>query len=167
MQLAGTENKTGAVNKAITSFIRQERLMRFKKLRGKLDFPTNEASEAGELERADSVKTPCRTGSRNCSRKTGQRFAELPSLRCGKDSSLTRSGMYSTLFETLPYFETTREDYDAAGALLAGLRRDGITIPVMDGLIAQIALRHQVPLLEKDKHFKHIEGLERISWREP
>lgn len=52
MQLAGTENKTEAVNKAITSFIRQERLMRFKKLRGKLDLPTNETLEAGELERA-------------------------------------------------------------------------------------------------------------------
>lgn len=52
MQLAGTENKTEAINKAITSFIRQERLARFKKLRGKLDMPTNEALEAGELERA-------------------------------------------------------------------------------------------------------------------
>jgi hypothetical protein len=55
MQLAGTENKTEAVNKAITSFIRHERLMRFKKLRGKLDIPTNEALEAGELERAERL----------------------------------------------------------------------------------------------------------------
>lgn len=55
MKLAGTENKTEAVNKAITSFIRQERLMRFKKLRGKLDMPTNEALEAGELERAEQL----------------------------------------------------------------------------------------------------------------
>ena len=55
MQLAGTDNKTEAVNKAITSFIRQERLMRFKKLRGKLDLPTNEALEAGELERAERL----------------------------------------------------------------------------------------------------------------
>lgn len=55
LQLAGTHNKTEAVNKAITSFIRQERLMRFKKLRGKLDMPTNEALEAGELERAEQL----------------------------------------------------------------------------------------------------------------
>jgi Arc/MetJ family transcription regulator len=55
MELAGTNNKTEAVNKAITSFIRQERLMRFKKLRGKLDFPTNEALETGELERAERL----------------------------------------------------------------------------------------------------------------
>lgn len=55
MQLAGTENKTEAINKAIISFIRQERLARFKKLRGKLDMPTNEALEAGELERAERL----------------------------------------------------------------------------------------------------------------
>jgi predicted nucleic acid-binding protein len=69
------------------------------------------------------------------------------------------------LFETLPYLETTRNDYDAAGALLAGLRRDNITIPVMDGLMAQLALRHEVALLENDKHFSSVEGLERIPWR--
>lgn len=55
LQLAGTENKTEAVNKAITSFIRQERLTRFKKLRGKLNMPTNEALEADELERAERL----------------------------------------------------------------------------------------------------------------
>ena len=55
LQLAGTENKTEAVNKAITSFIRQERLIRFKKLRGKLDLPTHEVLEAGELERAERL----------------------------------------------------------------------------------------------------------------
>jgi len=55
LQLARTNNKTEAVNKAITSFIRQERLMRFKKLRGKLDLPTNEALETGELERAERL----------------------------------------------------------------------------------------------------------------
>lgn len=55
MQLAGTENKTEAVNLAIHEFIRQERLRRFKRLRGKLDMPTNEELEAGELERAERL----------------------------------------------------------------------------------------------------------------
>lgn len=70
------------------------------------------------------------------------------------------------LFDTLPYLETTREDYDAAGALLAGLRRGGVTLPVMDGLMAQLALRHEVALLENDKHYSSVEGLERIPWRD-
>lgn len=55
MQLAKTDNKTEAVNKAIAAFIKHERLLRFKKLRGKLDLPTNEALEAGELERAERL----------------------------------------------------------------------------------------------------------------
>lgn len=70
------------------------------------------------------------------------------------------------LFETLPYLEMTRDDYDAAGALLAGLRHDGVTIPVMDGLMAQLALRHEIALLENDKHFSSVEGLELLPWRE-
>ena len=70
------------------------------------------------------------------------------------------------LFETLPYRETTREDYDAAGALLAGLRRGGVTLPVMDGLMAQLALRYEIALLENDKHFSSVEGLERVPWRD-
>lgn len=55
MTLSGANDKTDAVNKAITSFIRQERLTRFKKLRGKLDLPTNEALETGETERAERL----------------------------------------------------------------------------------------------------------------
>lgn len=66
------------------------------------------------------------------------------------------------LFETLPYLETVREDFDAAGALLAGLRRKGVTLPVTDGLMAQLALRYGVALLENDRHFSSFEGLERL-----
>ncbi len=36
----------------------------------------------------------------------------------------------------------------------------------MDGLMAQLALRHEIALLENDKHFSSVEGLERIPWRE-
>lgn len=52
MQLTDTDNKTEAVNRAIHEFIRQERLKRFKKLRGKLDMPSNDELEGLELERA-------------------------------------------------------------------------------------------------------------------
>ena len=53
--MAGTENKTEAVNLAIHEFIRQERLRKFKRLRGKLDMPTHEELEAEELERAERL----------------------------------------------------------------------------------------------------------------
>lgn len=55
LQVAGTDNKTKAVNLAITSFIRQERVARFKKLRGKLDIPSNDELEAAEVARADTL----------------------------------------------------------------------------------------------------------------
>ena len=76
------------------------------------------------------------------------------------DEEDVRSLMGSTL-----RLKTEEDDYRAAGERLAGLRRQGMTIPATDGLIAQVALRHQVPLLEFDKHFGYIEGLVRVPWR--
>ncbi len=93
---------------------------------------------------------------------------------CGIVLTEVRQGLRSheqrevlELFETLPYFETTRDDYERAGALLAGLQRRGMTIPAPDGVIAALCLEHELELLEFDKHFEHIEGLERYPWREP
>ena len=70
------------------------------------------------------------------------------------------------LFETLPYLETTRDDYERAGALLAGLQRRGMTIPAPDGVIAALCLEHELELLEFDKHFGHVEGLKVFPWRQ-
>lgn len=70
------------------------------------------------------------------------------------------------LLETLPYLDITREDYDRAGELLADLAQQGITLPVTNGLVAQLALRHELPLLENDRHYAHIETLRRVPWRE-
>ena len=82
----------------------------------------------------------------------------LQNVRPGEED--VRGLMHSTL-----RLRTEERDYREAGERLAGLRRRGVTLPATDGLIAQVALRHQVPLLELDKHFEHIEGLERIPWR--
>ncbi len=70
------------------------------------------------------------------------------------------------LFETLPFIDTSREDYDRAGALLMDLAQQGITLPVMNGLVAQLALHHDLPLLENDAHYSKIEALTRVPWRE-
>lgn len=55
LHLAGTQNKTEAVNLAITSFIRHERVQRFKKLRGKIDIVSNDELEAAELARGERL----------------------------------------------------------------------------------------------------------------
>ena len=70
-------------------------------------------------------------------------------------------------FTALEYIETTREDFRRAGEVLGSLRRQGITVPSPDALIATLCLRHDLTLLENDAHFERIEGLKRISWREP
>jgi predicted nucleic acid-binding protein len=82
----------------------------------------------------------------------------LQNVRPGEED--VRSLMRSTL-----RLRTDEADYREAGERLAGLRRRGVTLPVTDGLIAQVALRYQLPLLEFDKHFEHIEDLVRIAWR--
>lgn len=70
-------------------------------------------------------------------------------------------------FTALEYIETTRDDFRRAGEVLGGLRRQGITIPSPDALVAALCLQHDLTLLENDAHFGRIEGLKRISWREP
>lgn len=69
------------------------------------------------------------------------------------------------LLETLPFIDITREDYYQAGALLADLGRKGIIIPVKNGLIAQLALHHELFLLENDTHYSQVEVLQRVPWR--
>lgn len=92
---------------------------------------------------------------------------------CGVAVTEVRQGLLSheeegvlALFETLPYLDSDRADYERAGELLAKLRRQGVTIPAMDGVIAALCQRHRLPLLENDRHFAHIGGLQRIAWRE-
>ncbi len=114
-----------------------------------------------------------RSGEGTLSNQLENLLAENRVALCGTAIAEVRQGLRPheegdvlDLFETLPYLETTRDDYHAAGTLLAGLRRGGITIPVMDGLMAQLALRYEIALLENDKHFSSVEGLERIPWRD-
>lgn len=70
------------------------------------------------------------------------------------------------LFELLPWIDTTRADFERAGNVLAGLRRGGITIPASDGIIAAQCLERDLALLENDRHFHEVAGIELHTWRE-
>ena len=50
-----------------------------------------------------------------------------------------------------------------AGQLAGGLRKQGITIPLSDILIATLALEHKAAVLTIDRHFSLIEGLQVVS----
>lgn len=75
-------------------------------------------------------------------------------------------GELEVLLEALPYVEASRQDFRRAGELLNNLRRRGITIPTPDALLAAQCLRQNFQLLENDKHFAEIKGLQRVAWRE-
>ncbi len=57
---------------------------------------------------------------------------------------------------------TQEADFARAGDLLATLRQRGISVPGSDGLIAHLAVRHNLPMLEHDRHFEQIPGLVRL-----
>ena len=56
--------------------------------------------------------------------------------------------------------EDTAEYY---ATILDNLRKKGTPIPTNDIWIASVAFQHGFPLLTKDQHFKHIDGLIVIS----
>ena len=51
------------------------------------------------------------------------------------------------------------------GQVKSQLRKIGRPIPENDMWIAATALRHNLPLVANDKHFRNIDGLAVISWR--
>ncbi len=61
----------------------------------------------------------------------------------------------TTLFSSLPFIETVREDWQNAGEILQALRRRGVTVPVTDAVIATVAHRRGLSVLTTDPHFKH------------
>ncbi len=65
------------------------------------------------------------------------------------------------VWAAVPQLAVEAIDFTSAGDLLRDLRASGTTLPSMDGLIAALALRHDVPLLTLDRHFEHVPGLRR------
>lgn len=56
------------------------------------------------------------------------------------------------------------ETTNAYGNIKAALRKKGKPIPENDIWIAAIALRHELVLVTRDKHFKEIDSLKTKSW---
>lgn len=67
------------------------------------------------------------------------------------------------LLGALSYIETERRDFIAAGERLAALRREGVTIPASDGLIATLCVRHRLQLLAIDAHFDRLPEVDRLE----
>ena len=87
-------------------------------------------------------------------------------LRCGPVELELRQGLRRAeapdvlgLWSALPEAALEGPDFAIAGDLLRDLREQGRAIPSLDGLIAALAMRHEVALLTLDTHFDGIEGL--------
>ena len=63
------------------------------------------------------------------------------------------------LFDALIRLSVDETIWDTAGDLDASLRSNGITIPPMDVIIAQVCLHHKVYLFTIDDHFSSVPGL--------
>jgi predicted nucleic acid-binding protein len=64
------------------------------------------------------------------------------------------------LLDALVRLTVDETAWDDAGNLDRSLRNQGITIPPMDLIIAQVCLYHRVPLFTLDTHFHSIPGLD-------
>lgn len=62
-------------------------------------------------------------------------------------------------FSTFDLLVTDEYDYEYSGLLLQTLRKQGIQLPMTDALIAYTAIKYDVPLWTKDKHFKYIQAI--------
>lgn len=84
---------------------------------------------------------------------TGPVLAELlQGLRSRQEINTLRE-----LFDVLPYIEISRRDWEQTGDSLRKLRQRGITVPLTDALIANVAKRNGCSVLTLDRHFEHLE----------
>ncbi len=95
-------------------------------------------------------------------------LAEDRAMRCGPVELELRRGLrgseaaavFGVWSAVLP-LPIEAIDFTGAGDLLRDLAEAGTTLPSMDGLIAALALRHDVALLTLDRHFEVVPGLRR------
>ena len=76
----------------------------------------------------------------------------------GVKSETERSAILNAVSE-LPYIEMNNILWQKSSLLSTSLRKNGITLPVSDILIATIALEHNISIFTLDKHFESISGV--------
>ena len=66
---------------------------------------------------------------------------------------------YLEAFKTFENLVSDGYDWDGCGTLLNTLRSNGIHVPLVDAMIAFVAMKYDVPLWTRDRHFNFIRGL--------
>jgi predicted nucleic acid-binding protein len=67
------------------------------------------------------------------------------------------------LLDGFHFLKTDDGDFVEGGRIGNALRRQGITVPLHDCIIAAVARRNDVPLLTSDRHYEVIPGIALLS----
>jgi hypothetical protein len=85
----------------------------------------------------------------------GMVLAEIiQGVKVPKEAKLVRENL-----KKLSYLEMTLDIWEKAGEISASLRKNGITIPLTDLIIAAMALSEDLEVFTIDPHFKEVHGL--------
>ena len=82
----------------------------------------------------------------------------LAELRQGYRTNEQAKAMLA-LLQSLPYLQDEREDWLAAGQIIAEARARGYRLETADCLLAALALRAKCPIFTLNQDFKRIPGL--------
>ena len=81
-------------------------------------------------------------------------FELLQGIRSPEERGQVKEALLSVNF-----LEITPEDWEAAALISRELRSQGITIPMTDLLLAQLAKAHDLEIISLDPHFDQIPGI--------
>lgn len=83
----------------------------------------------------------------------------IQGVKIPKEAKLVRENL-----KKLSYLEMTLDTWEKAGEISASLRKNGITIPLTDLIIAAMALSEDLEVFTVDPHFKEVPGLRLHLW---
>jgi predicted nucleic acid-binding protein len=85
-------------------------------------------------------------------------FELLQGIKSFEEKNLVKEALLS-----LPYLEITLQDWESAASLSRDLRTKGITLPLTDLLIGQLAKKNNLEVISFDPHFDQIPGLKHFK----
>ena len=96
-----------------------------------------------------------------------QKVDELPIAVCGVVKSEILHGAKTDdetdgmlkAFQTFEALFIEEYDWEFIGIILQTLRKNGISVPMADAIIAYTAMKYDVPLWTRDEHFKFIKAV--------
>lgn len=62
-------------------------------------------------------------------------------------------------FQSFNLLTIDEYDWEFAGLMLQNFRRQGISIPMTDAMIAYIGIKYDIPVWTNDKHFKYMQAI--------